>query len=212
MKLNLGLFFSEEFDDSDGISVISDGEHIVSEMHKNHPNQSDNDEKEIIVKNENDYENIPNLLTPPITPHSNNDDDDDDNDTEEEQENENKIEKFDDKENNELEIHQELKSSSFNDRKQSHGALLLIVMSVIIALLYTNISSLKNELKTTSSMYEQRIANLEEQNLILKSQLNELIKSAKESQNLMSLNGKTKKSEKLLEEQFVEKQEPRLKV
>lgn len=196
------LFHSEELEDSDGISVISE-----SEMYKNHSNHSDNDEKPILEEeNQDEVEEALDLLTPPVTP--NNFIDNDNDDCKEE-----KLIKYDsDKSSKEVEVHQEnLPYAS------SHGAVLLIVMSLIIAILYTNISSLKKEFATTASIYEQRIARLEEENQVLKTQLNELIRQLKKSEQtindeiLMPLLAAKVDNEKLLESRFVEEEQPRQK-
>lgn len=189
-------------EDSDGISVISE-----SEMYKNHSNHSDNDEKPILEEeNQEEVEEALDLLTPPVTP--NNFIDNDNDDCKEE-----KLIKYDsDKSSKEVEVHQEnLPYAS------SHGAVLLIVMSLIIAILYTNISSLKKEFATTASIYELRIARLEEENQVLKTQLNELIRQLKKSEQtindeiLMPLLAAKVDNEKLLESRFVEEEQPRQK-
>lgn len=160
-------------EDSDGISVISE-----SEMYKNHSNHSDDNdetvEKPLVEEQEDVEEESLDLLTPPVTPNNCNEE------CEEEQV---QLIKYDNDKTSK-EIHQEiLPSASRVEATNSHGAVLLIVMTLIIAILYTNISSLKKEFATTSSIYEQRIARLEEENQVLKTQLNELIRQLKVSVN-----------------------------
>lgn len=194
--MNFLLFHSEELEDSDGISVISE-----SEMYKNHSNHSDNDEtveKPIIEEEE---EESLDLLTPPVTPNPNNFDD---NNCEEEQ----KVIKYDtNKVSKELEVHQE-NAGSFKETQQSnsHGVVLLIVMSLIIAVLYTNISSLKKDFATTTSIYEQRIARLEEENQLLKSQLSELIRQLKVSEPVRVVRNIEKLEPRIVDEKIVEQE------
>lgn len=91
--------------------------------------------------------------------------------------------------------------------QHSHGAVLLISMGLIIALLYTNISSLKKEFARTSSMYEQRIANLEIENQQLKAQLDGLIMQLRSNEEIMMPLNTEKVDDILLEEKFIERQE-----
>lgn len=179
-------------------------------MYKNHANQNDDNdatlEKPIIEENEEDeVEEALDLLTPPVTPNLNNNDDDDD----ECDKVTAAVEKY--KKSKELEAHQEKPSIKLNShyQSQSHGAMLLLVMALIIAFLYTNISSLKNEFASTASMYEERIARLEEENQLLKSQLNELIKQLKESQQVKVVENlhEPQVDEKLQKARFIERQE-----
>ena len=153
-------------EDSDGISVISE-----SEMNKEHTasdteiekgqiaeeiDQEANFETQDVAKNNQEDEiEDPSLLTPPNTPYEI---------TEEEQELQiNALEKY------------EAKEESSKCHKNSHGVLLLIGLSLIIAILYTNVTSLKNELAKTVSVYEHRILRLEEENQVLRTRLDELM-------------------------------------
>ncbi|CAG9808846.1 unnamed protein product [Chironomus riparius] len=167
------LFLREEMEDSDGISIISE-----SEMNKEHTasdteiergqiaeeiDQEANFEAQDEAKNNQDNED-PNLLTPPSTPYEI---------TEEEQELPfNALEKY--------EVKEETPDTA-TCHKNSHGVLLLIGMSLIIAVLYTNVTSLKNELAKTVSVYEQRILRLEEENQVLRTRLDELMTKLEQS-------------------------------
>lgn len=167
-------------------------------MHKNssnHHSDDDNVEKPVVEEVEDqssdeieETKEIE-LLTPPATPHD--------------EISEEKCEKISSKE---LEIHQEIPTTA--REPHNHGAVLLIAMALVIAILYTNISSLKKEFATTASIYEQRIARLEEENQLLKAQLSELIMQLRPKEEIMmpSLNSE-KIDEVLLEEKFIERQE-----
>lgn len=187
-------------EDSDGISVISE-----SEMYKNNSNPSDSEvekpqmveqaeeadeeleeeedetdeEEESVKKNEKSF-----LLTPPNTPEIAKNSDE----TEEEQEEikqkaeEMAVRKF------EGTVREVVDNShdTFKCSNSNHGVILLIGMSLIIAVLYTNISSLKNEFSNTVSIYEQRIVRLEQENQLLRSQLDELMKKLKIPNNFVT--------------------------
>ncbi|XP_070507677.1 uncharacterized protein DDB_G0283697-like [Chironomus tepperi] len=167
---------TEELEDSDGISVISE-----SEMNKEHTASDIEIEKGQIAEEidheanfeahdeaknnqENEEFEEPDLLTPPSTPFEI---------TEKEQE----------LQINALEKYQEKSDTSETDKchKSSHGVLLLIGMSLIIAILYTNVTSLKHELVKTVSVYEQRILRLEAENQVLRTRLDELMTKFEES-------------------------------
>jgi len=160
-------------EDSDGISVISE-----SEMNKEHTasdteiekgqiaediDQEGNFEAQDAAKNNQDDDEIEdlNLLTPPNTP------------------------------NEELEINAlekyEEKAETAKCHKSSHSVLLLIGMSLIIAVLYTNVTSLKNELAKTVSVYEHRILRLEEENQVLRTRLDELMRKFEQSNTVEPL-------------------------
>lgn len=172
--------FREETEDSDGISVISE-----SEMYKNHTN-SDNElekpqiseeiqeevgenEEEIVENRQESSDENPSLLTPPSTPNEI---------TAEDEKSQEKALKAYDDENALKELEQQSEASKCH--KNNHGLLLLFGMSLIIAVLYTNVSSLKNELTRTVNVYEQRILRLEEENQILRSRLDELMQKLKD--------------------------------
>lgn len=186
MLKNLFLYCREEFEDSDGISVISE-----SEMIKNNLNHQSDDEKPIVEeidepsseKNENEKE--PELLTPPATPSF-----------------ENSEEKNEEVTSKELELQQEILTRD----TQSHGAVFLVVMALIIAFLYTNISTLKKEIATTASIYERRISTLEDENQQLKNQLNELFKQLKLKEEIL-IPSSDNVDKVLLEKKFIERQE-----
>lgn len=164
-------------EDSDGISVISDSEmnkeqtssetEIENGQTAEEIDQEANFEAHGVSKNNQEDEEIeePNLLTPPSTPFEI---------TEEEQKLQiNAFEKY----------QENVDTCSETDKchKISHGVLLLIGMSLIIAVLYTNVTSLKNELAKTVSVYEQRILRLEEENQVLRTRLDELMKKLEQS-------------------------------
>lgn len=73
----------------------------------------------------------------------------------------------------------EMQESAQQFQKSNHAVLVLIVVSLVIAILYTNVTSLKNELARTVAIYEQRILRLEEENQLLRTQLDELMTKLK---------------------------------
>lgn len=165
---------SEEMEDSDGISVISESEmklhtnsdgeqpHIPEEIEEEDENTETHDE----IKNNEELDE--NLLTPPSTPNEFNEQEE-----EEDQMHETALKKY---ENVALKEADSSESTASTCHKSNHAVLLLIGMSLIIAVLYTNVSSLKNELSRTVSIYEQRIVRLEQENQILRTQLDELMR------------------------------------
>jgi hypothetical protein len=174
-------------EDSDGISVISE-----SEMCKNNSNNSDGEVEK------------PNLRLPePEDDEEQEDGDNEESDEFEDNSEETTIQKSDDfcaddsepmitalkkyQENVVKEIDTIRDSSKQQQHafpKNNQGFMLLIGVSLIIAILYTNVTSLKNELAKTASIYEQRIARLEQENQLLKSQLDDLMWRLKKSDSL----------------------------
>lgn len=177
---------TEEMEDSDGISVISE-----SEMYKNNLNNSDGEAEKPNSLDDTDEDKSEEVSeeSPVTTITKDECDEGEDSQADDEELNsdvtalrkveEKTLKEYDSQVSNLQQPQQQPQSS-----KNSHGVMLLIGMSLIIAVLYTNVTSLRNELAKTSSIYEQRIARLEQENDLLRSQLDELLWKLKNVEGL----------------------------